>query len=117
MVAAVEEKELRDGLEQADAAIVAEKLDVLQQVVRRVEGGVVYVARHETELRRLVQRHLRGEVAEGERDRLAEVTVGRVAKESRTRVGSGANEHVVPYFFREVRYYTIFSRARAGAKR
>ena len=76
---------------------VEEKLDVLQQVVRRSEGGVVHVARHETELRRLVQRHLRGEVAEGERDRLAEVTIGRISEESRARVGSGTNEHVVSF--------------------
>ena len=92
--AAPEEEELRDGLHEPDAAVVAEELDVAQKVVRRGEGRIVHVAGDEAELGCLVHDDFGGEVLERERNGLAEVAVGGVAEETGAGEGSGFDEHV-----------------------
>ena len=67
------------GLQEADAAIVAVQPHVLHQARDAVEAGAVLLAGQDLQLRRLVQDDLRAEIAEGEGDRLAEVSIRGIA--------------------------------------
>ena len=55
--------------------------------------GVVFLAGQDFEFRRLIQDHIGLEVAEGQRDRLAEVTIRRVADQSGSGMSLRANNH------------------------
>ena len=80
-------------LDQPHAAVVAVQLLVAEELVDAVELRQVAVGRDDLEVRALPQVHGRREVADDERDRLAEVPVGRVADEAGAGVGVGGDDH------------------------
>ena len=88
---AILEEALGDGLEEANAAIVAVETQVADHLLGRGERRVIDLARNEAKTGRFGQRQLHAEVREGERYRLAEIAVGRIAQESGTGEGIGLN--------------------------
>ena len=85
---------LHAGLEQADAAVVAELRDAAREVGHVFVGVVVEHGRQDLEAGRFVERDLGAVVAEHECDGLAEVAVGGVADERGTGVCFFSNDHV-----------------------
>ena len=79
-------------LDQADAAVVAVQADIACQVVHRVEAGAVVVGEHDLDGVPLVQHHLRPEIADADRNRLAVIAVGWIAEQAGARVGALTGE-------------------------
>ena len=84
---------LDGGLDEADAAVVAEVADVLGEALDAVEGRAVADAGLDDEFGRLEERRLGAEVREREGDRLAVVAVGGVADQRGAGVGVGLDDH------------------------
>ena len=86
---AVLEEELRHGLQHADAPIVAEEAQIVDQLLRRIEHRIVHLARHEAHPGGLRKRQIDAVVREGKGQRLSEIAVRRIAEQSRTGEASG----------------------------
>ena len=82
------------SLEQTDATVVAELRDAAREIGHVLVSVVVEYGRQDLEIGRFVQRDLGAVVAEYERDRLAEIPVGRVADERGARICFFADDHV-----------------------
>lgn len=89
MFEAVLEEELRHGLQHADAPIVAEEAQIVDQLLRRIEHRIVHLARHEAHPGGLRKRQIDAVVREGKGQRLSEIAVRRIAEQSRTGEASG----------------------------
>src|SRR4051812_10101111 len=74
-------------------AVVAVQARVAQEGAHRIEPREISVRRQDLKVRALPQVNGRSEVADGKRDGLAEVTVGRIADQTRARVGVGVDDH------------------------
>jgi len=86
-------KSLDGGLQEAQAAVIAVQPYISHERLEVGKHREVAVGRKNLDARRLVQGDLRTKVEKGERDRAAEIAVRRVADQSGTRMGMGANQH------------------------
>src|SRR5262249_47393115 len=75
------------------AAVIAMQADVADELVDVVESRIVTVSRDDFEMRALPKSNRRLEVADNEGDGLAEVTIGRIADQSRAGVGVFGDDH------------------------
>ena len=91
LLAAVVVEALDARLDEPQTAVVAHEFGVAEEVGDRVETAQIRVAGLDLEAVGFLQRHGRGEVAQGEADGLAEVAVGGVADESGAGVGLGSD--------------------------
>ena len=91
LLAAVVVEAFDASLHQPQTAVVAHELGVAEEVGDGLEAAQIRVAGPDLEAVGFLQRDRRGEVAEGEADRFAEVAVGGVADESGAGVGLGGD--------------------------
>ncbi len=70
------------SFDQTQAAVVAVQADVVDQFLERVEAALIILAGNQFHLVPLVERHLGRKVAHDRRQRLAVVTVGRIADQT-----------------------------------
>ena len=76
---------LGNGLEEADATVVAVEAQVTDEVIRRSKRCIIDLSRDKTKTRRFCKCQLDAKVREGKRQRLSEVTVRGVTEKARTR--------------------------------
>src|SRR5215468_4509586 len=83
------------GLDQAKAAVITVEPLVTQEILQAVESAMILTRRDDLQLRPFVDHHIGAEIFDDQTDRLAVVTVGRIADEPGARIGFGLKD---PHF-------------------